>query len=528
MDSNTMRSITPAELASHASEGDCWIAVGGIVYDVSKFAKFHPGGESLLYNEGIAGTDASDTFHALHRSEVIKKYARLAVGELVKDPAALPAKRKTEYSPVVPYGEAHGYWRKHSPYYRESHTRLRKAIRAFIDEHVMPTAARDDEDGVYPSAELNKQMGKEGMLAAVTASILTPELLASAGLEKLPGDVSLEEFDEFHELIVSEEWKRIGCYGLSDGLVGGFAIGFPPVVKFGNPRLVSQLVGPILRGDKRICLAITDPYAGSDVASTTCVGELSPDGTYYTVTGVKKWITGGMMADYFTTAVRTNDSKSLSGISLMVIERDDTVTTKAIPTSYSAAAGTAYVVFNKTRVPVKNILGEEGKGFMCIMANFNKERWGMVAAGNRMSRLMVEECIKWAMSRKVFGHPLVSQPVIRFKLAQMAAEVEAVHSFLEDVTYQMTQMSYAEQNRYLAGVIGLLKFRQTRAATVIADNACQIFGGRALTRTGMGQFVEKFQRSYKMQSILGGSEEILADLAIRQAIKYFDPNAAKL
>ena len=152
----------------------------------------------------------------------------------------------------------------------------------------------------------------------------------------------------------------------------------------------------------------------------------------------------------------------------------------------------------------------------------------MVAAGNRMSRLMVEECFKWAMNRKVFGRPLVSQPVIRFKLAQMAAEVECVHSFLEDVTYQMTKMTYEEQTRYLAGVIGLLKFRQTRAATLVADHACQIFGGRALTRTGMGQFVEKFQRSYKMQSILGGSEEILADLAIRQAVKYFDPSASKL
>ena len=525
---DAMRSITSAELALHASPGDCWIAVDGIVYDVSKFAKFHPGGESLLHSEGIAGRDASDTFHALHRSEVIKKYSRLAVATLKSEIAPLPQKEKAMYSPVVPYGEAHGYWRKHSPYYRESHTRFRKAIRAFIDKNVSPTAARDDERGVLPSAELNKKMGQEGMLVAICASILTPEVLASTGLDALPGNVSLDDFDEFHELIVSEEWKRIGCYGLSDGLVGGFSIGFPPILKFGTPRLISQLAAPILKGEKRICLAITDPYAGSDVASTTCTGTLSPCGRFYVVTGVKKWITGGMMADYFTTAVRTNSSKSIAGISLLVIERDDTVTTTPIPTSYSSSAGTAYVVFNQTRVPVENMLGEEGKGFKCIMANFNKERWGMVSAGNRMSRLMVEECFKWAMSRKVFGRPLVSQPVIRYKLAEMAAEVEAVHSFLEDVTYQMTRMSYEEQTVYLAGIIGLLKFRQTRAATVVADNACQIFGGRALTRSGMGQYVEKFQRSYKMQAILGGSEEILADMAMRQAVKFFDPSQARL
>lgn len=77
---------------------------------------------------------------------------------------------------------------------------------------------------------------------------------------------------------------------------------------------------------------------------------------------------------------------------------------------------------------------------------------------------------------------------------QMAAEVETVHSMLEDITFQMTQMSDEDINNKLAGPIALLKYKQTRAATVCSDEACQIFGGRALTRSGMGQFIEKFQR----------------------------------
>merc|ERR1712228_703023 len=101
----------------------------------------------------------------------------------------------------------------------------------------------------------------------------------------------------------------------------------------------------------------------------------------------------------------------------------------------------------------------------------------------------------------------------------MAAEVESVHSFLEDVTYQMSKMTDFEIGSYLAGPIALLKYKQTRVATVVSDHACQIFGGRALTRSGMGQAVERFQRSFKMQSILGGSEEILLDFAMRQAVK---------
>ena len=114
---------------------------------------------------------------------------------------------------------------------------------------------------------------------------------------------------------------------------------------------------------------------------------------------------------------------------------------------------------------------------------------------------------------------LIEKPVIRFKLATMAAEVESVHSMLEDLTYQMNNMTSKEMNKILAGPIALLKYKQTRVAQLVADNACQIFGGRALTRSGMGVLIEKFQRSQKMQAILGGSEEIMADFAMRQAIK---------
>merc|ERR1719360_251221 len=121
--------------------------------------------------------------------------------------------------------------------------------------------------------------------------------------------------------------------------------------------------------------------------------------------------------------------------------------------------------------------------------------------------MVLEECMRWALTRKVFGKTLIQQPVIRFKLAEMTAEIEAVHSLLEDLTFQMCSMSVKDINKHLAGPIALLKYRQTRAATVVSDNACQIFGGRAITSSGMGYMVEKFQRSFKFQSILGGSEE---------------------
>jgi len=110
----------------------------------------------------------------------------------------------------------------------------------------------------------------------------------------------------------------------------------------------------------------------------------------------------------------------------------------------------------------------------------------------------------------------------------MAAAIESLHSLLEDVTYQMCKMTPAEINKVLAGPIALLKYKQTRVATVVSDNACQIFGGRAVTGTGMGYIIEKFQRSFKFQAILGGSEEIMADFAIRQAMSKVQDMPARL
>eukprot|EP00657_Telonema_sp_P-1_P003526 TRINITY_DN18418_c0_g2_i1.p1 TRINITY_DN18418_c0_g2~~TRINITY_DN18418_c0_g2_i1.p1 ORF type:complete len:166 (+),score=50.10 TRINITY_DN18418_c0_g2_i1:148-645(+) len=153
------------------------------------------------------------------------------------------------------------------------------------------------------------------------------------------------------------------------------------------------------------------------------------------------------------------------------------------------------------------------------MANFNFERWGMVIAGNRHARMVIEECMKWALQRQVFGKKLMQQSVIRFKTGQMIAEVEAVHSLLEDITFQMCNLTEKEINKYLAGPIALLKYKQSRVATFVSDNACQIFGGRAITRTGMGNMVEKFQKSFKMMAILGGAEEIMCDFAMRQAMR---------
>ncbi|CAE7731131.1 apdG [Symbiodinium sp. CCMP2456] len=522
-----MASFTAEEVAKHCSEGDLWMVIDGDVYDLSKFASLHPGGIPPLLDPAVAGKDATELFFGLHRASVLKepKYARLKIGTLsgAAEAAAKVAKKKKpaghSSAPAhIPYGEAMGTWRKFSPYYNESHERLRAAVRDFMDKEIKPHCKEWDDNGVLPTREIDIVVGRAGIFAALVAGEEgAAELFAQHGIS-LPGGISAKEWDYFHALVLNEEIRRgvNGCYGVSDGLIGGVSIGLPPLLKFGTKEMIEKYAVPIIKGEKRICLAISEPYAGSDVAQIRTTAEMATDGSWH-VNGVKKWITGGMVADYFTTLVRTAEH----GPCMLLLDRGDgsTLSTKPIKTSYSPAAATSYVEIYKNVVPKENLIGKPGMGFMQTMANFNFERWGMIVCGNRHSRMVLDECLRWALSRKVFGKALIQQPVIRYKLAEMAAAIESVHSMLEDLTYQMNNMSTSEINRHLAGPIALLKYKQTRVATVVSDNACQIFGGRAITASGMGFIVEKFQKSFKFQAILGGSEEIMADFAIRQAMR---------
>ncbi|GAA6005841.1 hypothetical protein JCM11491_004030 [Sporobolomyces phaffii] len=499
-----LKGFSTEEVAKHNKEGDLWIIIDSAVYDLSKFVDLHPGGAGVLIQ--VAGQDATEAFFGMHRAEVLNKYGRYIIGTVEGQKPRYLLPTPGTLSPV-PYAEA--TWIREgfkSPYYKDSHRALQKAVREFTDEHVKPDAQLHEKDGKRPTVELIQKMGEINM----NAMRLGPGKLLK-GLT-LPGGVKGEDFDYFHEQIVTQELVRAGARGYADGLQGGMVIGLPPVMNFGSDALKKEIIPPVLAGKKFICLAITEAFAGSDVAGLRTTAVKTPDGKHYIVNGTKKWITNGHFSDYFSTGVNTGN-----GLSMLLIPRGEGVETKQIKTSYSTTAGTAYVTFDNVKVPVENLLGKEGKGIFVILSNFNHERWVMCCGSVAGARMIVEECFKWAHQRKAFGKPLIELAVIRAKLAAMIQKVEAAQAYLENITYQMCNMNYAQQADALAGPIGLLKVFCTRTATEVSDNAVQIFGGRAITQGGMGGFVEMYQRTYKFDSLLGGAEEVLADLGVRQA-----------
>ncbi|KZT18274.1 acyl-CoA dehydrogenase NM domain-like protein [Neolentinus lepideus HHB14362 ss-1] len=517
MASKELKVFTREEVEKHNTDSDLWVIIDSKVYDLTRFKNLHPGGLAVLVDPEIAGQDATEAFYGLHRHEVLERpqYARLQIGTLKDEQPVIVSRVIGELS-TVPYAEptwlTGGYY---SPYYKESHRRLQKALRVFVDEVIYPDAQAREEDNKRPSLSVIEEMAK----LELHAMRMGPGKHLR-GRTLMGGIVTPEEFDYFHELIINQELARIGARGYGDGLQGGVVIGLPPVLNFARPEIKEKVVPDVLAGKKFICLAISEAHAGSDVMGLQTKAVKTPDGQHWIINGTKKWITNGTFSDYFTVGCKTE-----GGFTVILVERGEGVETKPIKTSYSTTAGTAYITFDNVKVPVSHTLGPEGGGIFVILSNFNHERWVMCTASARTQRVIVEECMKWANQRKAFGRPLSSQPVIRNKLAGMIARTESVQNWLENVTHQMCNMSYKEQAQKLAGQIGLLKMYSTRCAQTTAQDAVQIFGGRGITRSGMGRFVEHYHRTVPFDALLGGAEDVLGDLGVRQAIKGMPKNA---
>lgn len=395
--------LTREEVAKNNTEESLWCIIDHKVYDLTDFIDAHPGGSVVLTQ--FAGTDATQAFFNLHRYEVLQKYQNLCIGTLEGEASEVVEPQPGDLS-KVPYAEP--LWLTptfKSPYYTDSHRSLQRALRVFVDKYIKPEAQEKEADGTYISQGLIDKMAE--------ANIIAMRLGPGKHLHgrKLLGDVRGQEFNYFHDLLVVQELTRANARGFQDGNLSGLEISLPAVRQWlKNTELRERVTEECLSGRKKMCLAITEAFAGSDVAGIKTTAEKTRDGKHYIINGTKKWITNGMFCDYFVTGCKTK-----KGFSVILIERDSNVETTKIKTSYSTAAATAFVQFDNVKVPVENLVGEEDDGFIVIMSNFNHERWAMCCAVIQWCRTVTEECLKWSHQRLVFGKPLISQPVIRQK-----------------------------------------------------------------------------------------------------------------
>lgn len=263
---------------------------------------------------------------------------------------------------------------------------------------------------------------------------------------------------------------------------------------------------------------MTEPDAGSDVRNIKTTAEKTPDGKFYIVNGSKKWITNGMFSDSFMTLVRTG-GPGANGLSMLLIPRSEGVRTRKLEVVAGPLSATTYVTFEDVKVPASYLIGEEGQGFKQTMVNFNHERLWIAFQAIRGCRVALEDAFAWAIKREAFDKTLVEQPVVRNKFGNCGRMVEALQAWTEQIVYELENLSDADGARLLGGTTALLKVESGMVCKYVAEECLKIMGGLGLTKTGQGARIEAFYRAIPSYVVPGGSEDVLIDLGVREALK---------
>jgi acyl-CoA dehydrogenase len=242
----------------------------------------------------------------------------------------------------VPFSEPPWLSGHPSPYYNDSHRQWQKYCREFISDNLTKYAMRWENEGAIPEDTYAK-FAAANMLIPNLPAPLPVATLKQAGIHKI-GPLKVEDFDNFHGSIYVSEMIRSGLNGPSSSLCTGLAYGTPPLLKFASRELQDRIVPDILTGKKRICIAITEPDAGSDVANVQSTAKRSECGRYYIVNGTKKWITNGIWSDYASMCVRTGGAGS-SGLSVLLVPLKGIkgVSTRRMQVSGQKTAGTTFI-----------------------------------------------------------------------------------------------------------------------------------------------------------------------------------------
>jgi len=356
-------------------------------------------------------------------------------------------------------------------------------VRGFVERELAPHATRWEEERWFPD-EVFAQMAAQGLL----------------GL-KYPTEYGGQGGDYLHEAVLIEELARIGSGGAAAGIGAHVNIATPPIWKFGSEEQKQRYLAPAIRGEKIGALGITEPGAGSDVAALRTRAQPVEGG--WVVNGEKTFITNGVRADFIVTAVKTTEQGGHHGISFLIIDRGEGVTSSKLEKLGWHASDTATISFQDAFVAGENLLGELHKGFALIMANFQWERLAMALGAVGAMQIAWERTASFARERHAFGRPLSQHQAIRHKLVDLATSAHTCRC----VTYDALR-------RFVAGEeplreVTMAKLLTQRSCFDLMDACLQIHGGAGYMHE---YWVERAARDARLGPIGGGSDEIMREI----------------
>jgi citronellyl-CoA dehydrogenase len=371
------------------------------------------------------------------------------------------------------------------PLFTDEHEEFRGSVRAFVEAELAPHAEEWEREGCFPDWVF-RRTGELGFLGV-----------------RYPVEYGGQAGDWGHAIVLAEELARCRSGGVGMGIAVQAEMAGPPILRFGTEEQKRRYLVPAIRGETILCLGITEPGAGSDVAGIETVARRDGDG--WTITGRKTFITNGCRADLCLLVTRTDLAAGHEGFSLFLVETrlPGFHVARALDKLGMRSSDTAELVLDGVRVPDDARLGEEGTGFAEIMWELQGERLVAVAGSVAGAWLVFERTLAYAKEREAFGRPIGAFQANRHAFATMATELEAARQLVYD-----TALAW-ERGQYPVREISMVKLYGALVVGRVMNQCLQLFGGYGYT-TELG--IERAWRDARLLRIGGGTDEIMREL----------------
>ena len=374
--------------------------------------------------------------------------------------------------------------------FTHDHEQIRDTLKRYIDEHINPHVDEWEEAGIFPAHQVFKGLGDLGLLG-----LTKPEAYGGAGL------------DYSYGMVMAETLGHINCGGVPMAIGVQTDMCTPALARFGSDELRKEFLMPAIAGDMVGCIGVSEPGAGSDVAGIKSVAR--KDGDDYVISGQKMWITNSIQADWMCMLVNTSDGPAHKNKSLVMVPMRDGPNgqlTKGIEIAQKIrkigmnSSDTGLIYFDEVRVSQRNLIGQEGAGFVYQMQQFQEERLWAAASSLVTLTECVRQTIEWAQQRKMFGATLIDQQWVQFKLAELQTEIEALRA----LTWRAGELYVGGQD--VLQLASMAKLKSGRLTREVADICLQFWGGMGFTWENR---VSRLYRDGRLGSIGGGADEVM-------------------
>lgn len=386
-------------------------------------------------------------------------------------------------------------------YFTEEHNLFRQSLQDFLQKEVVPHIDKWEKSGTIDRFIWEK-FGEMGYFG-----IAYPEEYGGMGL------------DLFYTVIFLEELQKINSGGFAAAMWAHAYLAMTHVNKEGDHRIKQEYLTPSITGEKIGCLAITEPFGGSDVAGmrTTAVRE----GDHYVINGSKTFITNGVYSDYLVVAAKTSPELGNKGISIFIMDRDTPgISATKLEKLGWRASDTGEIAFDNVRIPVENLMGEENKGFSYIMQHFALERLIMGVNAHARAEYAIEYTMGYMAEREAFGKKIDKFQALRHSMADMASEVEMCKMFNYTISKRLNDGEYVVKEASMS------KLMSTKIADQVIYQCLQMLGGYGY----MEEYpLARMLRDSRLGPIGGGTSEILREIIAKMVIdkKEYRPAVVK-